>query len=121
MDSIQLTFSEWSKEMTDAVQIRRPTSILDEMKDMQDRIMRRAHEIFQQSGNMLGRDLDNWTQAERELMWKPAFELSEKDGKFQLEVAISGVEAKDINIEVTNEDIVITAETEHQHTDRKGI
>jgi len=107
--------------MADQVPIRRPASILDHMRGVQDQIMRRAYEIFEQTGSMFGRDVENWAQAERELMWKPAFELSEKDGKFQLEAAISGIEAKDINIEVTSEDIVITAETEHQHTDQKGI
>jgi HSP20 family molecular chaperone IbpA len=101
MDSIQLTITEWSKEMTDAVQIRRPTSILDEMKDMQDRIMRRAHEIFQQNGNMLGRDI-------------------EKDGRFQLEAAVSGIDPKDLEVEVTPEDIIVKAETHHQHTEQKG-
>ena len=93
--------------MADAVPIRKPSSILDEMKDMQDRIMRRAYEIFEQNGSTLGRDLDNWAQAEREMVWKPAFELSEKDGRFQLEAAISGVDPKDIDIEVTPEDIVL--------------
>jgi HSP20 family protein len=106
--------------MADAVPIRKSSSILDQMKDMQDRIMRRAYEIFEQNGNMLGRDLENWTQAERELVWKPRFELSEKDGKLHLEVALSGVEAKDIDLQVTPEDIVLTAGTQHQHTEHKG-
>ena len=82
--------------------------------------MRRAHEIFQQSGSMLGRDIENWTQAERELMWKPAFELSEKDGRFHLEAAISGIDPKDLEVEVTPEDIIVKAETHHKHTDQKG-
>jgi HSP20 family protein len=107
--------------MADAVPIRRPPSILDEMREMQDWIMRRAFEIFEKSGSMLGRDLENWTQAERELVWKPAFELCEKDGQFRLEVAISGVDAKDIDIEVAPEDIIVKANTQHQHTDQKGM
>jgi HSP20 family protein len=107
--------------MADAVPIRRPPSILDEMREMQDWIMRRAFEIFEKSGSMLGRDLENWTQAERELVWKPAFELCEKNGQFQVEVAISGVDAKDIDIEVTPEDIIVKANTQHQHTDQKGM
>jgi HSP20 family molecular chaperone IbpA len=78
--------------------------------------MRRAYEIFEQNGNMLGSDLENWTQAERELVWKPRFELSEKDGQLQLEVALSGVEAKDIDLEVTPEDIILTASLDsHRH------
>jgi HSP20 family protein len=72
-------------------------------------------------GEAQGRDLENWTQAERELVWRPPFELCEKDGKFQLEAAISGVETKDIDIEVTPEDIVLQANIEHKHTDQKGL
>jgi HSP20 family molecular chaperone IbpA len=107
--------------MADTVPIRKPSSIFDQIKEMQDRIMRRAYEIFEQNGSRLGRDLENWTQAEEELVWKPAFELSERDGRFHLEAAIPGVDAKDIDIEVTPEDIVLTAETRHEHTDQKGI
>jgi HSP20 family protein len=107
--------------MADALPIRRSSSILDEVKDIQDRIMRRAYEIFEQNGNALGSDLENWAQAERELVWRPAFELSEKDGRFQLEAAISGIEPKDLNIEVTTEDIILKAETRHQHAEQKGL
>src|SRR3989442_6771879 len=55
------------------------------------------------------------------IVWKPAFELCEKDGRFQLEAAISGVDPKDIDIEVTPEDIVLKAETQRQHTTQKGL
>ena len=107
--------------MADTVAIRKRSSVLDEIKDIQDRIMRRAQEIFERNGGMLGRDLENWTQAERELVWRPLLELSEKDGKFELEAAIAGVEARDIDIEVTPEEIVLKAETQHKHTEQKGI
>ena len=107
--------------MADTVTIRKLSSVFDEIKDMQDRIMRRAYEIFERNGGMLGRDVENWTQAERELVWKPPFELREKDGKFELEAAIAGVEARDINIEVSPEEIVLKAETQHKHKEQRGI
>src|SRR2546427_12431879 len=92
--------------MTEAVAIRKISSLLDEMNQMQERIMRRAYTIFERNGRLLGRDLDHWLQAERELVWKPALELRETDGEFVLEVAVSGVDPKDIDIEVTPEDII---------------
>ena len=107
--------------MADAVPIRKSPSILDEMKNIQDRIIRRAYEIFEQNGSALGQDLENWTQAERELVWKPAFELSEKDRHFQIEAAIPGIEAKDLDVEVSSEDIVLKAATRHRHEDQKGL
>jgi len=106
--------------MADAVPVRRPSSVFDQIKQMQDRIMHRAYEIFERNGGTQGRDFENWMQAERELLWKPNFELSEKDGKFLLEAAVPGVEAKDIDIEVTPEDIILNAETKHEHTEHKG-
>jgi HSP20 family protein len=107
--------------MADAVPIRKTSSILDEMLEMRDRIMRRAYEIFEQNGSRLGRDLDNWTQAEHELVWTPPVELTEKDGKFHLEAAIAGVDAKDITVEVTPEDIILKADIRHEHMEQKGM
>jgi HSP20 family protein len=107
--------------MSESVAIHKTSSILDEMNQIQNRIMRRAHEIFEHNGALFGRDLDNWLQAEQELLWKPALELRETDGEFQLEAALSGVDPKDIDIEVTPEDIVLKAEVQHRHKEGKGI
>jgi HSP20 family protein len=107
--------------MAEKVSIRKTSSVFDQMKEMQDRVMRRAYELFEQQGGVLGRDLENWTQAEHDIAWKPAFELTEKDGRFQLEAAVAGVSPKDIDIEVTSEDIVMKAETQHEHKETKGV
>ena len=106
--------------MAEPVAIRKISSILDEMTQMQDRIMRRAYDIFERNGRLLGRDLDHWLQAERELLWKPALELREEAGEFVLEAAVPGVDPKDIDIEVTPEDIVLKADTYHEHEEKKG-
>src|ERR1051326_6617453 len=106
--------------MAESVAIRKTSSIFDEMKDMQERIMRRAYDIFERNGRSFGRDLDYWLQAERELLWKPAVELREEAGELVLEAAVSGVDSKDIDIEVTPEDIVLKADIQHQHEEKKG-
>ena len=62
--------------MAEPVAIRKISSILDEMNQMQDRIMRRAYDLFEQGGHFFGRDLDDWLQAERELLWRPVLPLS---------------------------------------------
>jgi len=106
--------------MAEPVAIRKISSILDEMNQMQERIMRRAYDIFERNGRLLGRDLDHWLQAERELLWKPPLELREEAGEFVLEAAVPGVDPKDIDIEVTPEDIVLKADTYHEHEEKKG-
>ena len=106
--------------MTETASIRKISSIAEEVNQMQDRITRRAYDLFEQDGRVFGRDLDHWLQAERELLWKPALELREADGEFVLEVAVSGVDPKDIEIEVTPEDIVLKADIRHEHEEKKG-
>jgi HSP20 family protein len=72
------------------------------------------------NGGFFGRDIDNWMQAERELVWKPALELTEKDDVFRLELAAPGVDPKNIDIEVTAEDILIRADVHHEHRKEEG-
>jgi HSP20 family protein len=105
--------------MAETVSIRRTSSILEEMREMEDRIMRRAHDIFSGNG-IFGRDLENWLQAELELVWKPMVELCEKGDEFRLEAAVPGVDPKNIDIEVTPEDILLRAEDAHEHKEEKG-
>ena len=106
--------------MIDYVPVRKAVSVFDEWKRMQNQVMRRAYDIFEHNGHPLGRALDHWIQAEQELLWKPPIEIHETDGKLVLEAAVSGVEPKDIDVEVTPEDIVLKAETHHQHDKTKG-
>ena len=106
--------------MTDHVPVRKTSSILDEWKRMQNRVMRRAYDIFENNGQPFGRDLDHWLQAEQELLWKPPIEIHETDGKLVMEAAVSGLDPKDMTIEVTPDDIVLKAEIHHQHDEKKG-
>jgi HSP20 family protein len=85
---------------------------------MQDRITRRAYEIFRTNGD-LGGDLDNWLSAERELVRKPAIELTEKDNLFTVNVEMPGVSAKDLTIEVTPDEMLVTAETREERKEEK--
>jgi HSP20 family protein len=90
------------------------------MVQIQDRIMRRAYDLFRVNGGIFGRDLEDWLQAERELVWTPSIELEEKNDEFRLQVAVPGVDPKDIDIEVTPEDILVKADLHHEHKEKKG-
>jgi HSP20 family molecular chaperone IbpA len=94
-------------------------SIVDQLEQLHQRIARRAYDLFR------GRDgwgdaFGDWLSAEKELVWKPAVELREKDGTFTIAAALPGVDAKDITVDITPQDVVIQAATEHKHTEDKG-
>ena len=106
--------------MATALPVKKTETIFDELNDMHDRIMKRAFEIFDGNGHALGKDLEDWLRAERELVWKPAIEIQERDKEILLRIATPGVDPKDIDIEVTPEDILVKAETHHEHSEEKG-
>jgi HSP20 family molecular chaperone IbpA len=107
--------------MTESLAIRKTSSVFDQVNEIQERITQRAYEIFERNGAVFGRELDNWLQAEEELLWKPSIELREKNGELLIEAALSGLDPKDVEIEVTPEDIILKAETQHQHQEQKSI
>ena len=97
----------------------RKDSIADQLEQLHQRIARRAYEFFQSRdgwGDMFG----DWLSAEQELVSKPAVELREQEGSFTIAAALPGVQAKDITVDITPEDVVIKAATEHRHTEDKG-
>lgn len=106
--------------MGNAIPVKTTESIFNEIDKMRERVMHRAFEIFSSNGSLFGRDLDDWLQAEQQLVWKPAIELTEKDGAFRLELAAPGVDPKDIDIEITPEEVLIKAEVHHEHKEDKG-
>lgn len=91
----------------ESIPIRKQGSLGGEIEDLNERITKRAYEIFERRGRILGFDLDNWLAAERELVWKPSVELTEKDNELVLVAALSDVNPKDIQIEATPEDLII--------------
>jgi HSP20 family protein len=107
----------WVVAKTD-VEIRRTDTILDELNQLHEAISRRAHEFFQ--GETHGSALADWLTAERELVWKPAVELRQKGGQFEILAAVAGVEPKNLDIQVTSEDVLIRADVDHRHTAEEG-
>jgi len=105
--------------MSEALPIKKTESIFDELRNMQDRIMRRAYDIFRTNGDSAS-DLDNWLAAERELIRKPPIELTEKDNAFIVSVEMPGVSAKDLNIEVTPDEMLVRAETREERNEEKN-
>ena len=54
------------------------------------------------------------------LVWKPAVQLCQKDNQFEVLAAVPGVEAKDLDVQVTPDAVLIKVEIDHQHTAEKG-
>jgi len=66
--------------------------------------------------------LDELNQPTENSAWRPAVELSEEGNKLVLRAQIPGLEAKDLDVEVTQEAVSISGERRHeQKTQEKGL
>jgi HSP20 family molecular chaperone IbpA len=102
------------------VELKKRDSILEEINRLHEVISQRAYDLFRNHKGFFAGPLDDWLCAEREVVWRPAVELRQKDGEIELVAAVAGVEPKDLDVQVTPEDILITAATEHQHETKEG-
>ncbi len=102
------------------VSITQKDSIFDQIERIRHRIEQRAYELFRHRDGGTDDPLDDWLRAEEQILWKPAVELREKDGTFTVLAALAGVEPKDVIVDVTSQDLVIKAETSHEHSSTTG-
>jgi len=106
--------------MAETLPVKKTPSLFDELARMHHSIAQRAFELFEANGGISGRELDDWLQAERELVWTPSIELKESHGQFFLRVAVPGVDPKNITIEATPEDVLLTAEFSEEKEEKTG-
>src|SRR5262245_25345307 len=66
------------------------------------------HRIFDE----LRRDLADWMTAKRDLVWRPAIEITEENNEFAARVLVPGVEAKDLEVLIAPEMALIKGTTD---------
>ena len=102
------------------IEVRKADTIFNELDRLHQAISRRAYDLFRNGGTLGGGALTDWLTAEHELISKPAVELRQKDRQFEVLAALPGIEAKDLDVQITPEDVLIEAETTHEHTTDTG-
>jgi HSP20 family protein len=93
------------------------TSLLRKLETTTERIRQRAFEIFERH-RLHGRALDDWLQAERDLLLAPESELIEKDGKYEIRIAAPGFKPAEINVTALPDALITTAESSHKHEEK---
>ena len=102
------------------VALHKADTIFGELEQLHHRISQRAYHLFQKGGDLWGGPLADWLTAERQMIWKPAIELRQKDDQIEVLAATAGVEAKDLDVQITPDDVLIKAEIGHKHTPEEG-
>lgn len=86
--------------------------MLDRIKETFDAVARRAFEIFEGSGRRFGRELDDWVQAEEELLHPLHLEISETEVALTVQAEAPGFAEEDIQVSVEPRRLTISGKRE---------
>ncbi len=95
--------------------------IFEEVTKRLEQVRLRALELFETRGREFGHALEDWLKAEREILggWSAA-ELKETDGNFELDMTLPGYDAKEVQVTVTPNEIIVHADTRHEKKTVEG-
>jgi HSP20 family protein len=102
------------------VRCRTVDNVLAEVEGVQRHIAQRAQEIFRARGGALGHAVEDWIKAERETIWRPALEVRRTKDAFVVEVAVAGIDPKQLDVQVTPTELVLGAPVHHSDREQEG-
>lgn len=84
-------------------------------------IARRAFELFEENGRGLGHDLEDWFNAESEMLHPMHVSLAESDGSLTVHAEVPGFSAKDLEVSVEPRRLTIAGnrETSKEEKDKR--
>ena len=100
--------------------IRYGPPLFDRMEDTFNALTRRAYETFESNGRVFGRGLENWFQAERELLHPVPVNITESDESFEVKAEVPGFNEKEVEIGVQPRRLTITGKRETKKEEKKG-
>ena len=75
-------------------------TLFNRLEEIQQEIARRAYELFESRGYEHGRDVDDWTQAEAELLAPVTVEGNEADDRLEITAEVPGFNENDLEVAV---------------------
>jgi HSP20 family protein len=102
------------------VKIVEPRALLERLNKQFDQISRRAYEIFKNRGKMFGHDLEDWFEAESEIL--PPFQLriQETNDALAVEAETPEFSAKELEVSLEPWRLVISGKKEAKQEQRQG-
>ncbi len=99
------------------IAVEKATDISADTETLTEQIRALAYHLFESRGGNAegnpggnhGRDLDDWLEAERQLILTPESVLVERDGRFEIRIAAPGFDAGDIRVTATPGALLVKA------------
>jgi HSP20 family protein len=105
------------------VKAERTADLATRMKEVFDSISRRAFDLFENNGRMLGREWDDWFKAESEILHPVFLNVEESDKSVTVKAEVPGFTAQDLQVSVEGSRLTITGkrETKEEKTEKKTV
>ena len=97
-----------------------PQTVLARIQEISEAIRRRAYSLFEGRDGNGGSEVQDWLEAEREMVCVPTSELLESDQDLRAKIAVPGFEPKDIEVSATPDELIVRAEATHTHEGEKA-
>ncbi len=110
---------EASSELAIAPKAFPESMFLSKMDEIENRIARRAYELFASSGFTDGHDLEDWLLAESELFGRMPVEVTQTGKEVMVKVGVPGFAEKDIEIRTEPRRLLISAIREEKSENKK--
>jgi HSP20 family protein len=108
-----------AKEPTTLARVQ-TENIFERADAMFDAIARRAFELFEGDSHTFGRDVENWLQAEEELLHPLHLDLTETGEGFEVKAEVPGFTEKELQINVEARRVAISGKREEKKEEKKG-
>jgi HSP20 family protein len=103
-----------------SVPVEQAENVFYRVLEVYDSVARRAFEIFDNNGRRCGRELDDWLQAESELLHSVPLEIIESDDNLTVRAEVPGFSTQELEITVEPHLVTITGKHEAQEESKKG-
>ena len=87
-------------------------NLTDRVNKMSQAITRRAYEIFEGNGRRFGHDLEDWFQAEMDMLHPVRVNIAEAEDSIEVKAEVQGFSEKDIEVSVEPRRLTITGKRE---------
>ena len=95
-----------------SLRVVEPQTLFERLNQMHNEIARRAFEMFEQDGGITGRDLENWFEAEEQLLHPVHVNISDSENAIHVKAEVPGFEPKDIQISLEPTRLTISGKRE---------
>jgi HSP20 family molecular chaperone IbpA len=96
-----------------------PQAIYDRMNELYNVIERRAFELFEDDGNVDGRDRDHWFKAEAELLHPVHVSMRDSDEAITVQAEVPGFSANELEVSLEPRRVTISGKKQTSGEEKK--